>query len=394
MKVALITFHSFLEEGGVKRHVLALKEEFEKRNIETKIIAPRRKMSEDYGKDVILLGTSFKLNLGGGISDLVFNFNHFAIERVLKKEKFDILHFHNASFPSFFQILLSPSAFKTLNILTFHSDVARSNFLKTFFPLFLNFCNLRLDGLIAVSEVALSFFKDFKKPKVLIPNGVNLKDFSPKGEKFKEFLDKKINLLFVGRIEERKGLIYLLKAFQILKRKYSNLRLIVVGEGPERKNCEDFVKSKNLKDVVFLGELKEENLFKIYRTADIFCAPSIFGESFGLVILEAMASGLPVVAFANEGYKSWLKGKKGEEFLVPPKNYILLSKKIEILIKNPQKRKELSQWGQKEAKKYSWEKISQKVLDFYQTCQKLKEKNNALINKFGNQMDLQRENKA
>ena len=375
MKIALITFHSFLEEGGVKRHILALKEEFKKRNIETKIIAPRRKIAEDYGKDVILLGTSFKLNFGGGISDLVFNFDHFSIERVLKKEKFDVLHFHNASFPSFFQILLSPFTFKTLNILTFHSDISRSNFLKTFFPLFLNFCNLRLDGLIAVSEVALSFFKDFKKPKVLIPNGVNLKEFSPKGEKFNEFLDGKINLLFVGRIEERKGLIFLLKAFEILKRKYQNLRLIVVGEGPERKNCEDFVKEKKLKDVVFLGELRGKELFKIYRTTDIFCAPSIFGESFGLVILEAMASGLPFVAFANEGYKSWLKGKKGEEFLVPPKNYVLLAKKIEILIKNPQKRKELSLWGQKEAREFSWSNIAQKVLNFYQTCQKTKEKN-------------------
>jgi len=375
MKIALITFHSFLEEGGVKRHILALKEEFKKRNIETKIIAPRRKIAEDYGKDVILLGTSFKLNFGGGISDLVFNFDHFSIERVLKKEKFDVLHFHNASFPSFFQILLSPFTFKTLNILTFHSDISRSNFLKTFFPLFLNFCNLRLDGLIAVSEVALSFFKDFKKPKVLIPNGVNLKEFSPKGEKFNEFLDGKINLLFVGRIEERKGLIFLLKAFEILKRKYQNLRLIVVGEGPERKNCEDFVKEKKLKDVVFLGELRGKELFKIYRTADIFCAPSIFGESFGLVILEAMASGLSFVAFANEGYKSWLKGKKGEEFLVPPKNYVLLAKKIEILIKNPQKRKELSLWGQKEAREFSWSNIAQKVLNFYQTCQKTKEKN-------------------
>jgi len=372
MKVALITFHSFLEEGGVKRHILALKEEFERRNVETKIIVPRRKTTEDYGKDVILLGTSFKLNIGGGISDLVFNFDHFAIERVLKKEKFDVLHFHNASFPSFFQILLSPYAFKTLNILTFHSDVSRSNFLKTFFPLFLNFCDLRLSGLIAVSEVALSFFKNFKKPKVLIPNGVNLKEFSSKGEKFEEFLDKKINLLFVGRIEERKGLIYLLKTFEKLKRKYQNLRLIVVGEGPERKNCEDFVKEKKLRDVVFLGELKGNDLFKIYRTADIFCAPSIFGESFGLVILEAMASRLPVVAFGNEGYKSWLKEKKGEEFLVSSKNYVLLARKIEILIKNPKKRKELSEWGQREAKKYSWSNIAQKVLNFYQTCQKTK----------------------
>jgi phosphatidylinositol alpha-mannosyltransferase len=376
MKVALITFHSFFEEGGVKRHILALKEEFKNKNVATKVIVPRRKISEKYGEDVILLGTSFKLNLGGGISDLVFNFDQFAIERALKKEKFDILHFHNASFPSFFQILLSPYTFKTLNILTFHSDISRSNFLKTIFPFFITFCNQRLDGLIAVSDVALSFFNDFKKPKILIPNGVNLNEFSPEGEKFQEFLDEKINLLFVGRIEERKGLIYLLKAFRILKRKYNNLRLIVVGDGPEKENCQNFVKEKKLQDVVFLGELKGESLFKIYRTGHIFCAPSIFGESFGLVILEAMASGLPFAGFANEGYKSWLKGKKGEYFLAPPKDFIALAKRIEVLIKYPEKRKELADWGYKEAKKYSWERIAQKVLEFYQNCQKLKEKNN------------------
>jgi len=375
MKVALISFHSFLEPGGVKTHVLNLAKEFEKRKIEFKIVVPRRKIKENYGKNVILLGTSFPLIWGGGVSDLVFNFIPISIERCLIKEKFTILHFHNASFPSFFQILFSPLSFKTTNILTFHSDIERSNFLKKFpqfFEIFINCCNLRLDGLIAVSKVALKYFEKFKKPKVLIPNGVDLEVFNPRNEKIKKYLDGKINLLFVGRIEERKGLIYLLKAFLILKRKYQNLRLIVAGDGPERENCEKFVRENNLKDVIFLGNVEKE-LPSLYATCDIFCAPSIFGESFGLVILEAMASGKPVVGFANEGYKELMKGKKGEKFLAKPKDFRELAKKIEILIKNEKMRKEMGEWGLKEAKNYSWERITKRVLDFYQFCKREKQ---------------------
>jgi phosphatidylinositol alpha-mannosyltransferase len=372
MKVALISFHSFLEPGGVKTHVLNLAREFEKRKINYKIVIPRRKINENYSENVILLGTSFPLIWGGGAADLVFNFIPISIERCLIREKFTVLHFHNASFPSFFQILLSPLSFKTTNILTFHSDIERNNLLKKFpqfFDIFVGFCNLRLDGLIAVSKVALKYFEKFKKPKVVIPNGVDLETFNPQNKKIEKFLDGKINLLFVGRIEERKGLIYLLKAFLILTRKYQNLRLIVAGDGSEKENCEKFVRENNLKDVIFLGNVEKE-LPSLYATCDIFCAPSIFGESFGLVILEAMASGKPVVGFANEGYKELMKGKKGEKFLAKPRDFKELARKIEILIKNEKLRREMGVWGQGEAQKYSWSKITERVLNFYQICER------------------------
>jgi phosphatidylinositol alpha-mannosyltransferase len=177
--------------------------------------------------------------------------------------------------------------------------------------------------------------------------------------------------LFVGRIEERKGLIYLLKSFLILKKKYQNLRLIVAGDGPEKKNCEKFVKDKDLRDVIFL-EMVDKELPSLYATCDIFCAPSIFGESFGLVVLEAMASGKPVVGFANEGYKELLRGTKGEKFLARPRDFKELAKNIEILLNNRQLREEMGQFGQREAQKYSWEKVAEKVLDFYKILSKNK----------------------
>ena len=120
MKIALISLHSFLKPGGVKSHILGLNKEFKKRGLKTKIIVPRRSFKENYGKEVILLGVSFPLPFGGGISDFSVHFNPVTIEEILEKEKFDVLHFHNFGFPSSFQILEKS---KSLNILTFHSDV-------------------------------------------------------------------------------------------------------------------------------------------------------------------------------------------------------------------------------------------------------------------------------
>lgn len=372
MKVGLISFHSFFEPGGVKTHILALAKEYEKRGVAFKIIVPRRSLDENYGKNIILLGTAIPIDFGGGLADLVFNFLPASIEMTLLQENFTILHFHNATFPSFFQILLSPLSFQTTNILTFHSDLRRSKFFQKhpqLFDLFIRFCNWRTKGIIAVSPVAYKYLKGFKNKKTIIPNGVDLEVFNPQQKKIEKFLDGKINILFVGRIEERKGLIYLLQAFNVLQKKYKNLRLIVVGDGPEKENCQRFVEKNQLFEVVFLGKIEKE-LPSLYATSDIFCAPSIFGESFGLVLLEAMASGLPIVGFANIGYRQLLKGTIGEKFLVKPKDFMGLAKKIEILIEKPLLREKIKNWALKEVQKYSWSKIAEKTLDFYNLCQK------------------------
>jgi len=381
MRIGLISFHSFFQPGGVKRHILGLHKEFRKRGIYSKIIAPRRSFKEDYGKDVVLSGTSFPLPFSGAISDFAINFNPLAIERVLEREKFDILHFHNIGFPSTFQILASPAVVNTLNILTFHSNTKGSKFLKRF-PFLLKLAEMvaqwKLNGIIGVAPLNLEPFKRYRGPKIVIPNGIDLEKFNPYFPKIKRLLDGKINILFLGRIEERKGLIYLLRAYKILEKKLgkewasSNLRLIVVGKGPLKQDLEKWAKINKLTNVIFEGEISEEKVPLYYSTCDIFCAPSIFGESFGLVLVEAMACKKPVVAFANEGYREVLKGE-GAKFLVKPRDYKTLAKKLEILIKNKKLRQEMGNWGWKEAQKYSWPKIADQVLGFYQICKKRKQ---------------------
>ena len=376
MKIALISLHSFLKPGGVKRHILGLYKEYKRKGIDVKIIVPRRKLAENYGKSVILLGTSFPVSFGGAQGDFVINFDPTSIERTLGREKFDVLHFHNLGVPSGLQILTSPYTSNTLNILTFHANIES---LKTFpflIDLLNRVCRWKMDGIIGVAPIALNPFKKYHGPKALIPNGVDLKEFNPRGPKIKKFLDGKINILFVGRIEERKGLIYLLRAFKILEKKYpGEIRLIVVGEGDLEGECKNYVKENNLKEVHFEGQKTGKELVSYYRTCDIFCSPAIFGESFGLVLIEAMACAKPIVAFGNLGYKQLLQGKKGGKFLVKPRDYKSLAKKLEILIKSPRLRKEMGDWGLKEAKKYSWQKVAEQVLKFYRVCKRAGTKN-------------------
>ncbi|HNY35806.1 MAG TPA: glycosyltransferase family 4 protein [Candidatus Pacearchaeota archaeon] len=366
MKIGFISFHSFSNPGGVKNHILGLSKEFEKRGIETKIIVPRRKLKENYGKNVILLGTSIPLNIAGTQGDLVCNFNPLSIKRMLNKEKFDILHFHNFIIPSASQILERSDA---TNIITFHANTEAAPIVDAMINNLSGLINHKVKGVIGVASFNLEPFKKFNGLKKVIPNGIDLNEFNPEIKKLNKFDNSKINILFLGRIEERKGLIYLLKAYKILQEKNNNLRLIIVGDGPLKEECEIYAKENNLKEIYWEGAQSGGIVPQYFSTCDIYCSPAIFGESFGIVLLEAMALGKPVCGFSNMGYKELLQDTKGEEFLAEPKNEIELAKKLEKLIDNENLRKEMGEWGLKEVQKYSWEKVADKVLEFYKECE-------------------------
>jgi phosphatidyl-myo-inositol alpha-mannosyltransferase len=380
IKIGLVSSHSFAQPGGVKAHIIGLYNEYKKRGIEVKIIVPRREASEKYGKDVIFLGKSFPINIGGSQGDFDVNFNPMAIESLLKKEKFDVLHFHNFIFPSSFQILLQ-SDYGCLNILTFHANLDGTSLYKKIPALlyvFRKITDWKIDGVIGVAPLIMEVFEKYNGPKTIIPNGIDLKQFNPKVKPIQKYKDGKINILFLSRIEERKGLIYLLRAYNILQKKFGdkwtekNLRLIVVGDGPLKGECEKYVAENKLKNIVFEGGSKEGITPSYYKSADIYCAPAIYGESFGIVLIEAMACGIPVAAFANRGYQGVLGLGKGKRFLAKPKDHKTLAKHLETLIKSKKLREEMGKWGQIEAEKYSWVNIADKVLEFYNLCLKQK----------------------
>lgn len=372
MKIGLVCPYPFDTPGGVREHVLGLYREFTKRGHQVKIIFPGSFRKKKKKKDIIFLGISLKIPSNKDHASITFchNFDQ-RIQKILEKEKFDIIHFHESYTPFSSLQLLQYS--KSTNIATFHACSEASHLAKTaktISKIYLKKMSEKIHGAIAVSKVSLKYaiFPD-KRKIVIIPNGVDLSRFNSKISPLSKFNDDKLNILFVGRITKRKGLIYLLKAFKPLKKKYPFLRLIVVGDGDQKAKARQFVRDYKIKDVFFEGAASDKKLPSYYASADIFCSPATEAESFGIVLLEAMAVGLPVVAFANKGYRQVLKGF-GEHGLVPSKNVKSLIKKIEILIEDQKLRKSLSSWGRKEVKKYSWKKVASRVLAFYKKTQK------------------------
>jgi phosphatidylinositol alpha-mannosyltransferase len=200
----------------------------------------------------------------------------------------------------------------------------------------------------------------------IIPNGIDTEHFRFDGPARSEFVDGKINILFVGRLEQRKGLGYLLNACAKIKRSFPNFRLIIVGPGTVlRLRYEKLVEKMELTDnVVFVGFVSSDELPSYYRSADIFCAPATGGESFGIVLLEAMACGKPVVATSIQGYASVLAN--GEEgLLVPPQNAESLAKALLKLLHDKSLRLQMGSKGIVKAERYSWPNVAQQVMDYY-----------------------------
>ncbi len=177
--------------------------------------------------------------------------------------------------------------------------------------------------------------------------------------------DGKRNLLFVGRLEKRKGAKYLLRAFVGIHARHPNTRLIVVGEGGLRKGYERAMKAAGVEDVVFAGFVPEAELPRYYASADICCSPATGHESFGIVLLEAMASGKPVVASNIDGYAQVLThGVEG--LLVRPKDPDAIAQAVEQLLNSPETRMAMGEKGRLRAQEFSWERVAQRVLSYYE----------------------------
>ncbi len=170
--------------------------------------------------------------------------------------------------------------------------------------------------------------------------------------------------LFVGRHEPRKGLLHLLKAQRILRKAGYGTRLLVVGSGPQEREARRYVATRGLQGVVFLGRVSDAEKAQLFRTADIYVSPATGGESFGIVLLEAMAAGTPIVASDIHGYKGVVRrGREG--LLVPPRDSKGLADAITRLLDDPVLRAQMGSAGQARAEEFSWPRVTAKVEEYY-----------------------------
>ncbi len=223
----------------------------------------------------------------------------------------------------------------------------------------------RLHGRIVVSNATHKFITHyFPADYRIIPNGINLKNFTQAITPFPEFMDGKQNILFLGRFEKRKGAKYLLRAIPTIRERHPNTRFIFVGEGRLRPGFQHFVERKGWPDVIFTGYIPEEDKPRYFASADIFCAPATGGESLGVVLLEAMAAGKPIVASNISGYATVITdGIDG--LLTQPRNSAELAHAVGQLLTYEPLRQRFAQAGLQKADAYAWPHVAAQVLDYY-----------------------------
>ncbi len=362
MKVGLVCPYIYPASGGVAQHVQFLYQGLRQRGHDVRILTASHGPQRASEGDIIRLGVGFSVPINASVGTLTFSPRYLTqIDDMLERERFDVLHFHEPFVPFLSLFLLRESS--SVNIATFHAYAGFSPSYE-FGSRALGGYAARLHGRIAVSAAARHFIdRYFPGDYKVIPNGVDVARFAT-AVPIARWQDGTPNVLFVGRHEPRKGLLDLLKAHRILRRTGGRSRLLIVGSGPQEREARRYVATRGLNGVEFLGRVSDDEKAQLYKTADVYASPATGGESFGIVLLEAMAAGTPIVASDIHGYKGVLRrGREG--LLVPPRQPRELATAIDQLLRDPALREQMGASGRVRAEEFSWARVTAKVDDYY-----------------------------
>jgi phosphatidylinositol alpha-mannosyltransferase len=362
MKIGLVTPYIFPLPGGVNAHVGYLYDNLVKRGHDVRIISSVHGPQRSSEGDIIRLGYGWSVPTNGSIGTLTVSHRYGQlVTEMLDRERFDLIHFHEPFVPFLSLQILRHS--RAVNVATFH---AYSGFSPSyeFGRRMMHRFAARLHGRIAVSAAARHFIgRYFPGEYKVIPNGVDIHQFDDVPP-FARWRDGIPNILFVGRFENRKGLLYLLRAYYQLRLEGLGCRLLVVGSGPQAGEARRYIQSRRLGGVEILGRLSEQDKARAFATADVYAGPATGQESFGIVLLEAMASGVPIVCSDIHGYKGVVR--RGEQaLLVPPRDVEGLAAALGTLLRDPAMRRRMGDSGRYRAVQFSWENITAKVEEYY-----------------------------
>jgi phosphatidylinositol alpha-mannosyltransferase len=363
MKIGLVTPYVYPLPGGVNDHVRHLYEELRLRGHQVRIISSSHGFQKASEGDVVRLGKGFSFPANGSVGTITVSpsFDRQA-RRMLEGERFDLIHFHEPFVP--FLSLSTLKESRSVNIATFHAYAGFSPSYE-FGKRALQGYAGRLHGRIAVSAAARHFIdRFFPGDYKVIPNGVDVDRFQ-RAVPLTRWQDGTRNILFVGRLESRKGAIHLLRAFRVLRREgREDIRLLIVGAGPHERECRRYVMTRRLGDVEFLGRVSDDEKAQLFRTADVFVSPATGRESFGVVLLEAMAAGTPIVCSDIHGYKGVVK--RGEQgLLVPPGDKIAIAEAIGRILDDRGLADRMGASGRARAEEFSWRGVARRVDEYY-----------------------------
>lgn len=367
MKIALVSPYDYPYPGGVTSHIAHLDDEFTRLGHAVTILAPSSRDGDELAaRRVVKLGSVVQVPANGSIARITLSLRLSGrVKQLLGQQQFDVIHLHEPLLPALPLTVLRHSA--TINVGTFHSSWDSRVTRLWANPLVRRF-DRRLHARIAVSPRARDFAAaHFPGDYAVIPNGIAVDEFCDAVPPFAHLRDGKLNILFVGRLEQRKGFRYLLRAYAQVKAHLPETRLIVVGAYDEKakRRYEGYVASAGIDDVLFAGAASDEDKARYFKSCDVFCAPSTGSESQGIILLEAMAAGRAIVASDIGGYRGVMTdGREG--LFAPPKDVAALVNALSRLLKDPDLRAAMGVAGRARSAEYSWPKVAARVLEVYE----------------------------
>lgn len=298
------------------------------------------------------------------------------IRKLLDDEAFDVLHIQMPYSPFMAAKVINNAPEGTAVVGTFHilpfsrTESAATRLLAAA----LRRSRRKFDAVVSVSAPAAKFAKKrFKVKSQVVPNAVPVGHFHA-GKKLRKYDDGKINIVYLGRLVERKGCMHFLKAIEELHQQnlLHLVRVIIAGKGPLQPKLEKFVHDNHLgKTVQFTGFVAEEDKPDLLASADIAVMPSLGGESFGIVLVEAMAAGADVViAGDNKGYRSVMGSHK--EQVVNPNDTKEFARILRHFLMNAPARRRAKKWQAAKAMDYDVQTVGKKLLYIYTEALRMK----------------------
>ncbi len=362
MRIGMVCPYSFDVPGGVQSHVLQLAAVMRARGHAVSVLAPSSP-HVDLPDFVVSAGKAIPIPYNGSVARVQFNRAvHGRVRRWLADGDFDLLHLHEPNAPS-----LSLWALRDAEgpiVATFHTATTKSLTLTVVGRLLRPLLE-KIVGRIAVSDVARRWqMEALGSDAVEIPNGVDVASFA-NAPRLDGYPRPGKTVLFLGRYNEsRKGMTVLLDALPTLVRQFPDVELMVVGRGNEdelRSAAGDL--AGHLR---FLGQVNDADKAAAMRSADVYCAPNTGGESFGIVLVEAMAARTPVVASDLDAFRRVLRdGEAGA--LVPVDNGAALADALVHVLHNDILRERYIETGAAVVRRYDWSVVGDQILRVYET---------------------------
>lgn len=368
MKIGIVTQSYYPVLGGVTEHVWHLGRELERLGHEVVVITGQARTPDDRGLRVIRIGRQIPLSGYGANVHITVGWKlGRALQKIEEREHFDIVHIQSPADPGL--PLIASLTMRSPKVGTHHSFRDRHTSADITFWIFRRMFDRAVSNVrahIAVSPSAAAMADRYypEVPVEIIPNGIDTDRFSPAVDPIAKYRDGVITILFVGRMDPRKGAKFLFAALPYLEGQLERYRILVVGSGWMKRYYHAHIPMHLQHRVEFAGFASPAELPHYYRSADIYCSPATGNESFGIVLLEAMASGLPVVASDIPGYRHVLQsGQQG--LFARPRDPEDVARAIVRLAKSPDERLAMGQAGRKRAQEFDWRSVTQRILTVY-----------------------------